>query len=100
MAGPSIKAVTEGKVAGKLAYDIIDRKPEIDQDDPTAEVYNPIKGQIEFKNVDFTYPTRKDQKILDNFSCVFQKGKTTALVGPSGSGKSTIVQLLERFYDP
>jgi len=38
--------------------------------------------------------------VLKNFSCTFQKGKTTAIVGPSGSGKSTIVQLLLRFYDP
>ncbi len=57
-------------------------------------------GRIEFKNVTFSYPTRKEQKILDGFSAVFEAGKTTALVGTSGSGKSTIVQLIERFYDP
>ena len=38
--------------------------------------------------------------MLNNFTCTFEKGKTTAIVGPSGSGKSTIVQLLMRFYDP
>jgi len=53
-----------------------------------------------FKDVDFTYPTRQEHQILKKFSCVFEEGKTTALVGPSGSGKSTIIQLLERFYDP
>jgi ABC-type multidrug transport system fused ATPase/permease subunit len=37
--------------------------------------------------------------VLKNFSCKFELGKTTAIVGPSGSGKSTIVQLIERFYD-
>jgi ABC-type bacteriocin/lantibiotic exporter with double-glycine peptidase domain len=50
-----------------------------------------IKGQFEFKNVSFSYPTRKEVKVLKNFSCVFEAGKTTALVGPSGSGKSTII---------
>ncbi len=48
----------------------------------------------------FSYPTRQDQKVLDNFSCVIEAGKTTALVGASGSGKSTVIQMIERFYDP
>jgi ATP-binding cassette subfamily B (MDR/TAP) protein 1 len=50
--------------------------------------------------VTFSYPNRPGQLILDNFSTVFEEGKTTAIVGASGSGKSTLIQLIERFYDP
>ena len=59
-----------------------------------------VQGQIEFKNVSFSYPSRPDQRILNNFSMTIPAGKTVALVGPSGGGKSTVVSLLERFYDP
>ena len=59
-----------------------------------------MKGLIEFREVSFRYPSRKEQLILNKFSAVFEAGKTTAIVGPSGSDKSTIVQLIERFYDP
>ena len=99
MATPNIKAVTEGRVAGKMAFDIIDRKPTIDQD-AAGQTLADLKGHIEFKNVTFYYPSRPDNKVLREFSCEFELGKTTAIVGPSGSGKSTVVQLLERFYDP
>ncbi len=99
LATPNIKAVTEGRVAGKLAFDIIDRQPQIDQDKPGKSTKD-LKGEIEFKDISFFYPSRPDHAILENFSCKFEVGKTTAIVGPSGSGKSTIVQLLERFYDP
>jgi ABC-type multidrug transport system fused ATPase/permease subunit len=50
--------------------------------------------------VSFKYPTRQELTVLKQFSCKFEAGKTTALVGPSGSGKSTIIQMLERFYNP
>lgn len=85
-------------MAGKSLFDVIDRVPKIALDDPLAEEHE-LNGEIEFKNVDFFYPTRQDQKVLDNFSAKFEKGKTTAIVGPSGSGKSTIITLIERFYD-
>jgi ABC-type multidrug transport system fused ATPase/permease subunit len=58
------------------------------------------QGDINFRNVEFTYPTRPESKILNGLNIRFQRGKTTALVGPSGSGKSTIVALLERWYAP
>ena len=59
-----------------------------------------MKGAIKFDKVNFHYPGRIDTHVLIDFSCTFELGKTTAIVGPSGSGKSTIVQLIERFYDP
>lgn len=99
LAAPNIKAVAEGRVAGKFTFDIIDRVPQIDQDKPGKDV-DSLKGEISFKNVNFFYPSRPDHQVLRDFSCTFELGKTTAIVGPSGSGKSTIVQLLERFYDP
>lgn len=95
---PQIAEIGRGKSSGKLAFDIIERQPKIDQD-ANKNNKRKVKGRIEFKNVDFYYPSRPEQKVLDNFSAVFEEGKTTALVGPSGSGKSTIVQLIERFYD-
>ena len=58
-----------------------------------------IKGKIEFKNVTFAYPTKKDLTVLNGISFVIEPGQAAALVGYSGCGKSTIIQLLERFYD-
>jgi ABC-type multidrug transport system fused ATPase/permease subunit len=60
MATPNMKAVIEGRTAGKMAFDIIDRKPTIDQDDASAEEIKDLKGSIEFKNVSFYYPSRPD----------------------------------------
>jgi len=100
LGSPNIKAISEGKAAGKSAFEVIDRQTAIDANDRRASKLKQIDGVIEFKNVDFYYPSRPDVKVLKNFSAKFEKGKTTAIVGPSGSGKSTIIQLIERFYDP
>jgi len=57
-----------------------------------------LKGDIEFKNVSFSYPTRNDFEVLKDISFKIKPGEKIALVGPSGSGKSTIINLLMRFY--
>uniref|UniRef100_A0A7N4V116 ATP binding cassette subfamily B member 1 n=1 Tax=Sarcophilus harrisii TaxID=9305 RepID=A0A7N4V116_SARHA len=59
-----------------------------------------IKGNLEFKNVHFTYPSRKEVKILKGLNLKVYSGQTVALVGSSGCGKSTTVQLIQRLYDP
>ena len=58
-----------------------------------------IKGKIEFKNVTFAYPTKKNINVLNGLNLSIEPGQAAALVGYSGCGKSTIIQLLERFYD-
>ncbi|ORX44313.1 hypothetical protein BCR36DRAFT_415069 [Piromyces finnis] len=62
-------------------------------------IINEIQDKIEFKNVNFTYPTRPEAKILNNFSLKIPVGKVLAICGTSGSGKSTIGQLIEKFYE-
>ncbi len=59
-----------------------------------------FKGAVEFKNIEFSYPSRPDTKVLKGISWNAKEGENVALVGSSGSGKSTTVQLLMRFYNP
>ena len=59
-----------------------------------------FKGELEFINCKFTYPTRPDIQVLNGLLVSVKPGQTLAFVGCSGCGKSTSVQLLERFYDP
>ena len=59
-----------------------------------------VTGLVELKNVDFSYLSRPEVLILNNFSLSVLAGKTIALVGSNGSGKSTVMSLIERFYDP
>ncbi|MDJ0686625.1 MAG: ABC transporter transmembrane domain-containing protein [Alphaproteobacteria bacterium] len=58
------------------------------------------EGRLEFRHVDFHYPSRPDSAALSDFTLSVAPGETVALVGPSGAGKSTVFQLLLRFYDP
>ncbi|MDC0379020.1 ABC transporter transmembrane domain-containing protein [Litorivicinus sp.] len=65
-----------------------------------AEFPNPCNGTISFEQVDFSYPSRKNEFAIKDFSLDIGPGEHVAFVGPSGAGKSTLFQLLLRFYDP
>ncbi|XP_021208843.2 multidrug resistance protein homolog 49 isoform X1 [Bombyx mori] len=58
------------------------------------------EGKIQYKNIKFRYPTRREVEVLAGLSLAIPRGVRAALVGPSGCGKSTLIQLLQRLYDP
>ncbi len=84
-----------GITACQSLFGLLDSTPEQDTGTRTLER---ARGEIEFRNVTFTYPT-KETPALRNISFKVEEGKSVALVGRSGSGKSTIASLLTRFYD-
>jgi ATP-binding cassette subfamily B (MDR/TAP) protein 1 len=87
-------------------FKVLDEPSSIDplaiRDEKYPQAYRPqsIQGKIEFRNVKFSYPTRKDLNVFDNLSFTIEAGQKAAFVGHSGCGKSSIIQLIERFYDP
>ncbi|PKA66622.1 ABC transporter B family member 19 [Apostasia shenzhenica] len=96
----NLGAFSKGKAAGYKLMEIVRQKPSIIQDPADGKCLDEVHGNIEFKDVMFSYPSRPDVLIFRDFSLFFPAGKTTAVVGGSGSGKSTVVALIERFYDP
>jgi ABC-type multidrug transport system fused ATPase/permease subunit len=71
--------------------------------DANAETFNnlpKLKGEVEFKNITFSYPLRDENPVLSDFSFKAKTGQSIAIVGPSGAGKSTIISLLLQFYYP
>lgn len=99
-ASPNLEAVSIARTAANPIYKIIARKSKIDPSDRSGRKLKNVRGDIEFKNVSFNYPSRPDLEILKNCSFKCTAGQISALCGPSGMGKSTIVQLILRYYDP
>jgi len=87
--------IQKGLAAAYDVFETLDERPE-----PDFGTFAPqrVKGDIEFRNVGFSYRDQLD-KVLDNISLTVPAGQSVALVGRSGSGKSTLVSLLPRFYD-
>uniref|UniRef100_A0A8C2EW91 ATP-binding cassette sub-family B member 5 n=1 Tax=Cyprinus carpio TaxID=7962 RepID=A0A8C2EW91_CYPCA len=97
---PNLESIAKARGAAYEVYKTIDMPRPIDSSSNEGHKPDHVIGDIEFKNIHFSYPSRKDVKILQGMSLKIPHGKTIALVGASGCGKSTTIQLLQRFYDP
>ncbi|MBQ6646800.1 MAG: ABC transporter ATP-binding protein [Clostridia bacterium] len=78
---------------GERIFEILD---EPEEDKRGGDIVRPVRGVIEFRNVNFSYVPGK--QVIKNFSLKVSSGKKIALVGSTGSGKTTIINLLMRFY--
>uniref|UniRef100_A0A1I7X6P2 Multidrug resistance protein 1 n=1 Tax=Heterorhabditis bacteriophora TaxID=37862 RepID=A0A1I7X6P2_HETBA len=96
---PHLMVLLNARVAATIIYKTIDRKPRIDVYSDAGKILMNVKGSIEFKDVHFRYPSRRDIKVLNGLNLSVEAGQTVALVGHSGCGKSTSVGLLTRLYE-
>ncbi|XP_026194305.1 ABC transporter B family member 21 [Cyclospora cayetanensis] len=92
---------SKAAAAGHRVFGLIDRVSEIDVRDSGGKLltHESFTGAVELDRINFTYPTRPENRVYRNLSFSIKAGESVALVGASGCGKSTIVQLVERFYD-
>ena len=98
---PNIKIIEEACSASSDYFNLYERKPNMDLSQSIEKPpLDSIQGLIEFKGVEFYYPSDPNKRlILNGIDLTFEPGKKVALVGESGCGKSTTINLIERFYD-
>ncbi|AGF76430.1 ABC transporter transmembrane domain-containing protein [Bartonella vinsonii] len=86
--------------AAERLAELLQEQPTIAAPKVPAPLAQPVQGAIVFDKVDFSYPSRPQEKILRSVSFSVKAGETVAFVGASGAGKSTLFSLILRFYDP
>ncbi len=97
--------ISLGISSARRILELMNRETKLDQN--VQGYTQPMKGEIEFRNVDFTYPLMKDEKgeneaaenVLSDISFKVKQGQTVAIVGQTGAGKTSLVKLLNRTYD-
>lgn len=100
LTSPHLEAFAMARGSAAAVFNVIDRVPSIDSLSKEGRRLDSVKGEIEFRNVAFCYPARKDVQVLEALNLKINRGETVALVGESGCGKSTCLQLVQRLYDP
>ncbi|KAI9983586.1 hypothetical protein PInf_007652 [Phytophthora infestans] len=101
--GSAAQGATDPKRAQQAAeniFEIIDRVPVIDALSTDGKTFSSVKESLEFRDVQFAYPSREEAQIYRGYDFKITPGQTVALFGASGCGKSTAIALVERVYDP
>ncbi len=96
--GMLILHISRAEASGKRVNEILGEKPEI-TDDPTAVSDLVIKGEVSFRNVNFSYNGSADNPVLKDISFVAKPGETIGILGATGSGKSSLINLIPRLYE-
>lgn len=89
--------VSRAEASARRINEIFDEKIDLDNSNNAIKDFK-LSGEIEFKNVDFSY-TKEGNNVLNNISFIINKGETIGIIGSTGSGKSSLVQLIPRLYD-
>lgn len=88
---------TMSKASAQRIVEILDEEPDLkNKKNPIEEVKN---GDIEFKNVGFSYIGKKNKEVLKNINLKIKSGKTVGIIGGTGDGKSSLINLIPRLYD-
>jgi ATP-binding cassette subfamily B protein len=95
--------ISLGLSSTRRILELINRETNLDQN--ATGYAEPMRGEVEFRNVDFAYPTMKEERgkksenILSSVSFKVKSGQTVAIVGQTGAGKTSLVKLINRTYD-
>ncbi|MCD8390240.1 MAG: ABC transporter ATP-binding protein/permease [Firmicutes bacterium] len=85
--------------ASERVFEFLSEEEMENESAKTKRVKN-TRGEVEFRNVKFAYPSAPEKEIIHNFSVKVKPGQKAAIVGPTGAGKTTMVNLLMRFFEP
>jgi ATP-binding cassette, subfamily B, bacterial len=92
--------VAQASGAAERLFEILAIRPAIAAPAHPLALPSPARGEVDFADVHFSYPTRPNVSALNGISFAVRPGEKVAIVGPSGAGKSTVFHLLLRYYDP